>query len=754
MLVEVAVGAPVRGTFTYETDDPAALTPGRRLLVPFGRRQAIGISLGPAPAAPEGQLRSIGRVLDDGPVFSEDLLALLRFASDHYLYPLGEALRGALPPDLGKVPTQRKERAALPEVATLLVEPGAASEVLRRSPKQLAVVSHLEAVGGTATVAELRRAVPGALPLLRRLEERGIVRLLAGELEAAAEPFPAARHPRLTEAQQAALDAIRAAAGAYATFLLLGVTGSGKTEVYLQAIESVRARGEGALVLVPEIALTPQLAGRFRSRFGDEVAVLHSGMNAKERTQEHRRLLDGEASIALGARSVVFAPVRNLGMIVVDEEHDPSFKQEEKLRYHARDLAVVRARLLGIPCVLGSATPSLESLENTRNGKYRLLELPTRVDGRVLPAVEVVDLTQERRASGADESQEPEAADGGGAPRGPAASGEERPILSARLTTALRETVSRGEQAILFLNRRGHAPLVLCPTCGESASCTHCDVGLTYHRSREELRCHYCDLRVPRFSRCPSCDDELLILGVGTERLEQSLAQTLPDARILRLDRDAATSGAKLTEILTTFARREADVLVGTQMIAKGHDFPGVTLVGVVLADIGMGLPDFRAAERTFQLLTQVAGRAGRGREAGRVILQTFHPEAAPIVYASRHDYRGFSEVELARRKGLGYPPHRRMLAVRVEAEDASRAERVVGDLGRVARGFRPREVLVLGPAPAPIGRLRGKSRYQLLALASRPSTLRALGDGLLASLPPRLGGVKVAMDMDPVSML
>jgi primosomal protein N' (replication factor Y) len=747
-LVEVAVGAPVRGTFTYEAEDPLALSPGRRLLVPFGRRQAIGISLGAAAAAPEGRLRKVVQVLDDAPVFSEDLLALLRFAADHYLYPLGEALRGALPPDLGKVPqAPRAERAPGPDLATLLVGGLEAAEALRRAPKQLALVSHLEAVGGTAHLTELRRAVPDALPLLRRLEARGFVQLTTADRPQAAEPFSAATHPHLTPAQQAALEAISASAGAYATFLLLGVTGSGKTEVYLQAIEAIRREGKGALVLVPELALTPQLAGRFRSRFGAEVAVLHSGMNDRERTHEHRRLLHGEASIALGARSVVFAPVRELGMIVVDEEHDPSFKQEEKLRYHARDLAVVRARLLGIPCILGSATPSLESLENTRNGKYRLLELPTRVDGRAMPTVEVVDL-----------GKEPLPPPGTSAPAGdrlaPLAPPDERPILGEKLGAALRETVARGEQAILFLNRRGHAPLVLCPTCGESASCTHCDVGLTYHRSREELRCHYCDLRVPRFSHCPSCNDELLVLRVGPERLEQSLAQTLPAARVLRLAQDAAPSGAKLTQILATFARREADVLVGTQMIAKGHDFPGVTLVGVVLADIGMGLPDFRAAERTFQLLTQVGGRAGRGSEPGRVILQTFHPEAAPVRYASQHDYRGFSEVELVRRKGLGYPPHRRMLAVRVDGEDPTRAERVVGELGRVARGFRPKDVLILGPAPAPLGRLRGRSRFQLLALAHRPGTLRALGERLLGALPPNLGGVRVAMDMDPVSML
>lgn len=737
MLVEVAVTAPVRKTFTYRTEDPRALEPGRRLVVPFGARKAIAFSLGEARAAPPGETREVLAVLDEGPILPPDLLALLRFAADYYLHPLGDALRTALPPDLGRV-REGAERPPLPNRVELVppleelregTEPFSA---LRRAPRQAALVQKLVEAGGSAPLEELREAF--SLELVRTLEARGFVRLLHLPEEVEEERIFAVSAPeRLSQEQEEAVRAIADARGGYACFLLQGVTGSGKTEVYLRAIEEVRRRGGGALVLVPEIALTPQLAERFRARFGEEVAVLHSGMGEKERVREHRRLLSGEASIALGARSAVFAPVRELGIVVVDEEHDGSFKQEEKFRYNARDLAVVRAERAGVPCVLGSATPSLESLENARRGKYRRLVLSQRADGRKLPAVEVVDLRAQETAPGPD--GEPE-------------------LLSPRLLDELRATLERKEQALLLLNRRGHAPLVLCPTCGERASCRNCDVGLTYHRSTETLRCHYCDLRMPRWKECPSCKTELLVLGMGTERLEQSLARHLPEARIARLDRDTAGNERKLRGILASFARRETDILVGTQMVAKGHDFAGVTLVGVVLADIGLGLPDFRAGERTFQLLTQVAGRAGRGEMPGKVIVQTFHPDEDPIVFASRHDPMGFAQGEAERRRALGYPPYRRMLAVRVDGPAPAAAEGAARALGQLLRRIAGRQAQILGPSPSPIARLRGRSRFQILVLAPRPSTLRAVGNALLAEAPAFGAGVRFVLDVDPVSML
>jgi len=737
VLIEVAVGAPVRGTFTYEVEDDARLAPGQRLLVPFGRRKAIGFHLGPATAVPDGEVRFVDAILDDGPIFPPDVLQLIRFAADYYLYPLGEALRTALPPDLGRVRPAPQGRAPAIESVTLLSSLDAALAALSRSKAQAALVSYLAARGGSAALDEIKVAVRDAAGLARKLEEKGLVRIARAEPPRPDRIFDGADAPTLTPDQEAACAAIEEAFGRFRPFLLHGVTGSGKTEVYLRTIERVRARGGGALVLVPEIALTPQLAGRFRSRFGGAIAVLHSGLSDRERTREHHRLLSGEASIALGVRSAVFAPVRDLGVVIVDEEHEPSFKQEEKLRYHARDLAVYRARIVGAPCVLGSATPSLESLANAREGKYGLLRLQDRVDARPLPEVRLVDLAAARR-----EARE------AGAPAG------EPPALGPELLAALEETRAAGRQSILFLNRRGNASLVLCPSCGEGARCHDCDVALTHHLGRGgELRCHYCDFRTTKPDACPGCHAELLVLGVGTERVERELEERLPGARVLRLDRDAAGTSAELTRILAAFARGEADVLVGTQMVAKGHDFPGVTLVGAVLADVGLGLPDFRAAERTFQLLTQVAGRAGRGRDPGRVIIQTFNPAADAVACVRTHDYDTFSAGELSRRRELGYPPFGRGLAIRLEAEDPRAAEAKARRMGEAARRWSHPSVRVLGPAPAPIARLRGRTRFQLLLLAPGPGPLQAIGRRLV-DLAEVGGKVRVALDMDPVSML
>jgi primosomal protein N' (replication factor Y) len=515
------------------------------------------------------------------------------------------------------------------------------------------------------------------------------------------------------------------------------VTGSGKTEVYLHAVERALELGKGALVLVPEIALTPQLVGRFTTRFGPTVAVLHSGLKDRERLLHFQRLRRGEARIAVGVRSAVFAPVPDLGVIVVDEEHDPSFKQDEKLRYQARDLAVVRGKQCGALVVLGSATPSLETLHNANTGRYRKLVLGARVDDRPMPQVGIVDLRTER----------PRFRDDGGEP----------PILAPASLAALEETLARGQQAILFLNRRGHATFLLCQACGESLRCDACDVSLTLHLSRRRLLCHYCGaLRdVPR--HCPACDGPLIPLGVGTERVEGEVEERFPNARVARLDRDVATSAEKLTDLLAAFARREIDVLVGTQMVAKGHDFPGVTLVLVVLADTSLSLPDFRAGERTFQLLTQVAGRAGRGKEPGRVLVQTYHPDADPVRHVLDHDFEAFSTQELRWRKQTAYPPFSRMAGVRIESADAGLAERTARALAQAAaRRMPPPEqgVRLLGPAPAAIARIQGKTRWQLL--------LKAPTHGLLAGpltaleeearLAPR--SVRVVVDVDPGAML
>ncbi|HET8724689.1 MAG TPA: primosomal protein N' [Anaeromyxobacteraceae bacterium] len=542
-------------------------------------------------------------------------------------------------------------------------------------------------------------------------------------LPAAEVPFP------LTAEQADALARIDGASGAFRTFLLHGVTGSGKTEVYLHAIARARAAGKGALVLVPEIALTPQLAGRFRARFGDQVALLHSGLSDRERHSEWLRLRHGEARICVGVRSAVFAPVQDLGIVVVDEEHDPSFKQEDGPAYHARDLAVVRAREEGAVCVLGSATPSLETLENARTGRYERLSLSRRIDDRPLPEVRLVDLSRIRK-------------------------GQPLPgMLSPVLADALGATVRAGRQAILFLNRRGFRTLVLCRDCGREERCENCAVSMTLHARRGVLLCHYCGATRRMTPTCPDCGGERGGVGVGTEQVEAAVRELLPAARVARMDRDAVSGAGDVAELLARFARREIDVLVGTQMVTKGHDFPGVTLVGVVLADTALALPDFRAAERTFQLLTQVAGRAGRGDDPGQVVIQTFHPHSPAVAFAVGHDHAGFAEVELDRRRSLGYPPFGRMLAVRVEGSESG-ARRTTEALGEAARPALGPGVSMLGPAPAAIERIRGKTRWHLLFRADDALALRRVHRALAPAAVRPPGGAQVRFDVDPHSML
>ena len=514
-------------------------------------------------------------------------------------------------------------------------------------------------------------------------------------------------------------------------FLLHGVTGSGKTEVYLQVIAAARAAGRGALVLVPEIALTPQLAARFGARFGEDVAVLHSGLAPRERLAAWRRLRAGEVGIALGARSAVFAPVRALAVVVVDEEHDPSFKQEEGVRYHARDLAVVRAQRADAVVILGSATPSLESSYNVARGRFTRLLLPERATPRPLPAVTVVDL-----------KRHPPGPDG---------------LLSAPLVDAIGATLAEGEQSILFLNRRGFSTVVLCRACGHVVRCTSCVVSMTYHQGRARLVCHYCGAVAGVPERCPTCQaPQVERLGTGTERVEAVVRERFPDARVARLDRDTAggaTAGEGLEAILARMHRKEIDILVGTQMVTKGHDFPGVTLVAVLNPDQGIDLPDFRAAERTFQLLEQVAGRAGRGTRPGRVIIQTRKPDDLAIASVVTHDYDRFAREELASRKETGYPPFSRMVALRLDGTDGGRVKDAARAAAEAAGRSGGSAVRVRGPAPAPLVRLRGRERWQVwLSSTDRNALVKAARAG--ADAAGSGGDLRVAVDIDPQSTL
>jgi primosomal protein N' (replication factor Y) len=587
----------------------------------------------------------------------------------------------------------------------------------------------------------LERSVPGAKTVLRELAKAGLVSLSDREmrLEAVATglDMQVSTPPTLTGEQATAVreitDALTPAEGVkFTPFLLHGVTGSGKTEVYLRVIAAALEQKKTALVLVPEISLTPQLAARFRARFGDEVAILHSGLSEQARLGEWSRLMRGEARIAVGARSAVFAPLTQLGVIVVDEEHDGSFKQDEGVRYNARDVAIVRAQRAGAVCVLGSGTPSLESAAHAQSGHYRLLRLTERPMARPMPAVEIVDLRTHL--------PDPES------------------FLSAQLRDAIAATVEAGDQVILFLNRRGFATFVLCRACGHAFRCPDCSVSLTYHRSDDCLTCHYCahTKRVPE--QCPSCKahDTIQRKGLGTEKVAASVAEAFPQARVGRLDRDVA-SGAKVEAVLSRVARREIDILVGTQMVTKGHDFPGVTLVGVLCADTGLDLPDFRASERTFQLLAQVAGRAGRGDRPGRVMIQTYRPDAPAVVAAAAHDYQQFYEAEVVERKERGYPPHGRLIVVRIdganEHEVAGIAQQIANRCEAVAaRPELAAPVEVLGPVPAPLAKLRGRTRWQLWLRSRDRTAVRAVARAALAVEVPR--SARVGLDVDPISAM
>ncbi len=516
------------------------------------------------------------------------------------------------------------------------------------------------------------------------------------------------------------------------TFLLHGVTGSGKTEVYLQSIARVLQKGKQAIVLIPEISLTPQTLERFRSRFGGRIALWHSRLSRGERFQEWMRMREGKADIVVGARSAIFAPFKNLGLIVIDEEYETSYKQTESPKYHAREVALERARLSGAAVILGTATPSLESYFQARRGKYELAELTSRIDGKIMPEVEIVDMRKELTVRG------------------------NRSIFSLRLQHSMRERLEGKEQVILFLNRRGFSTFVLCRDCGQALRCPHCDVSFTYHSKTERLRCHYCNYEEEKPEVCPKCQSrQVSYFGVGTQKVESELKRLLPEARIGRMDSDTTRRKKSHGQILGAFQKHGIDILVGTQMIAKGLDFPRVTLVGVISADTALNLADFRSSERTFQLLTQVAGRAGRGDIHGQVIIQTYNPEHYSIQAARLHDYPNFYGQEIKFRRELGYPPFSHLINVTLQSTDAGRVMKVAGKLGRILEGNKEEGIDVLGPAPAPLARIKGKWRWQIILKGSRTGEMREILKESLSQLKePASGRVRISLDVDPMGML
>ncbi|MBV8205815.1 MAG: primosomal protein N', partial [Acidobacteria bacterium] len=524
----------------------------------------------------------------------------------------------------------------------------------------------------------------------------------------------------------------QAIARGFSVTLLHGVTGSGKTAVYLAAMREVMEAGRSAVLLVPEIGLTPAMAADVAHVFGDRVAILHSALTGDERAEQWHRIHRGDARVVVGTRSAVFAPLKDLALVIVDEEHDSSYKQEESPRYHARDVAAMRGKLAGAAVVLGSATPSLESFQNARQRKYQLVELRQRVEKRPLPEFEIVDMRGEFAATGSDE------------------------VLSRRLIEELEERQRRGEQAIILLNRRGYSPVVLCRACGKAVECRNCAIALTHHKSRNALECHYCGFRRPVPRACPECGSEyVFFVGTGSERLEELLHARFPQARIERLDRDTVRGRGDFERVLARLHAGDIDVLVGTQMIAKGHDVHGVTLVGIVGADVALGFPDFRAAERTFQLITQAAGRAGRGELPGRVILQTYFPDHYAIHCAASHDYSKFVDKELNFRRWMHYPPFTALANVMIRSEDLDQALAMAGALGRWFEQTSHHGVRVLGPAAAPLVRLKREYRYHFILKAESRRALHLTLDAMLArAANEKLQRTLVVADVDALSVM
>jgi primosomal protein N' (replication factor Y) len=809
--VEVAVALPVFRTLTYRV--PAHLGPlagvGKRVLVPVRNTQVTGYILDHADTTDYEDVKEILDILDEVPIFPASMVPFFRWVADYYLYPVGQVIKGALPGGLnttqvrtiritgqglaalsgGVLPTAmcrdvlkaiENRGPVTSRTLSKVLGKGISSKTLtslertglitseqklkqgRVRPKKERYVAAVKERQAPAALSEARRkilrvvedhgemslralkaCVPSAGPLVKKMAETGLLDLV--EREEYRDPFgePIETDPGppvLTGEQASVITAVTDALGrGFQTHLLYGITGSGKTEVYMQIVAAALARGHEALVLVPEIALISQTERLFRARFGNCVALLHSGLSQGERFDQWMRIIRKEAKIAIGARSAVFAPFGQLGLVVVDEEHDDSYKQESKLRYHARDLAIVRAKLQGAVALLGSATPSVQSYYNVRSKKFHGLTLPKRIKNQALPDVTIVDFRETKGSRRA------------------------KPFITEELKKAMTETLNRGNQVLLFLNRRGFANYPTCTWCGATVRCKNCDVTMTLHQGANAFRCHYCGFSCPQTVGCPDCGNpKIKLIGLGTERVEAKVKTLFPEAKVARMDRDTTARKGALTSILKNLRQGAIDILIGTQMVAKGHHYPNITLVGILIADLSLNFPDFRAGERTFQLLAQVAGRAGRGSTPGRVILQTFNPDHFCITTARDQDYAAFYSHEIGFRKDLNYPPHSRLVQILVTGKDRSQTARYAQEVGKLCRviqsekrGFR-KNVEILGPVAAPLARIKKHYRWQLLLKGRNVGPLHGLTRALKTRAEREIGksGVRLIFDIDPVNML
>jgi primosomal protein N' (replication factor Y) (superfamily II helicase) len=808
--IEVAVALPVYQTFTYSV--PPALLPfisaGKRVLVPFGRRRVTGYILGNARLDIDpDEIKHILDVLDEHPLFPQSMIPFFRWVSDYYKYPLGDAIKNGLPGGLtlydyasivitddGKRALEKNRATPAEEnVLKLLLSgparlqnlnqklphviPAALIQTLQhkgwllkmRELSDAATKSRMERFAtladarppidglsksrqkilallqsdGEIAVTELKKQVPAAARLIRALENDGHLKIKSKRIYR--DPFGESINPDhapvLNLEQQEAVSLIAGALDhGFATFLLQGVTGSGKTEVYMQVAAATLAKGKCVLILVPEIALITQMERRFRARFGERIAVLHSGLSAGERYDQWSRILQQKADIAIGARSAVFAPFSRIGLVVVDEEHDTSYKQENNLRYHARDLAVVRAKLNDCVALLGSATPSIQSHYNATAKKFIEVNLQKRIKSRPLPAIKIIDLRDSMGYRGV------------------------RRFITPQLHQAIKDTLLRREQVLLFLNRRGSANFAICRSCGQPLRCKYCDISLTFHQKAAAFKCHYCGFsRAAAAARCDHCGSaEIKKLGLGTEKLEATVQKLFPDARVARMDRDTTTKKGAIVKLLKGLKDQTIDMLVGTQMVAKGHDFPNITLVGIICADLSLSFPDFRAAEQTFQLLAQVAGRAGRGASPGSVILQTYNPNHFSILAAKDQDFKSFYTQEVGFRKALSYPPFSRMIQFKISGKDKLKTQAQANRLGDLCHALKIKNpalyggVELMGPIAASLTKIAERYRWQILLKGMRAKVLHHFVSRLLFEQPAVFNSrtVRVVIDVDPIFLM
>ncbi len=739
-LVDVAIPVPVSGPFTYSVPEEfaAAIEIGRRILVPFRNKIVSGFVVGsPESATALTNIKQIIDIPDEPPYLTQNMWRFICWIAEYYLLPTGLVLRTALPPGSNRrsrpwaILTPDGRKRIWDRESEVPVLPG---KILRTGYMPLSELGQaldqkqLDEITKTGWIRVEERIARPKISLKRRrlpelLDPAGAI---SPEPLKSFEPTPA-QHEAISKINQASSE------GGFHSFLLFGVTGSGKTEVYLRAIENSLQRGERALVLVPEIALTPQLARRFLTRFGAGIGLFHSGLTRAQRLDEWRRMRSGKINVVIGARSAIFAPLENLGLIIVDEEHDPSYKQEDGCPYNARDMALARGKLEGARVILGSATPSFETYVNAESGKITRLDLPYRPHGGGLPSVELVDLkvSKSKKYAGA--------------------------FLTPVLTEAIAKTLAANEQVVLFLNRRGFDTVTQCRSCGHVFKCPNCDITLTHHKKDRALRCHLCGFSQVAPPLCPCCSSEKLLFGgVGTEKVVEDVSALFPEARVERLDRDSTKQAHELESILERFRKKETDILIGTQMIVKGHDFPGITLVGVLCGDLSLHFPDFRAAERTFQMLTQVAGRTGRETGCGRVILQTYDPNHQAVQCAASHAFEDFFQSDSVLRRELLYPPFGHLILIRIEGNSEKRVENKAIEIGRAARMLKNqhRDVVILGPAPAPRKKIVGRFRWQVLFKSGTRAAVRNFVKELMAAEKMKAHGLRIVIDVDPIELM